>query len=97
MDTENALQRAKRRLGVGEIARICDVSREAVRKWCAQGHLPRTEWTGESNYAERIAQGYALHMAFKPELGEVAITAADLLALKPVASRAQRSLVAAAA
>ncbi len=27
----------------------------AVIKWVRKGHLPRTEWTGETNYAERIA------------------------------------------
>jgi len=30
------------------------VTYQAVRKWAAQGKLPRTEWTGESHYANAI-------------------------------------------
>lgn len=30
------------------------VTYQAVRKWAAAGRLPRTEWTGETRYAEAI-------------------------------------------
>jgi hypothetical protein len=30
------------------------VTYQAVRKWETAGHLPRTEWTGETSYAEQI-------------------------------------------
>ncbi|MDN7490551.1 hypothetical protein QZM35_22835 [Burkholderia sp. AU45274] len=30
------------------------VTYQAVRKWAAKGHLPRTEWTGETHYAAAI-------------------------------------------
>lgn len=32
------------------------VTYQAVKKWAARGRLPRTEWTGESNYAAAIEQ-----------------------------------------
>lgn len=37
------------------VAGSCLVSRQSVDKWIAKGSLPRTEYTGETNYAERIA------------------------------------------
>ncbi|MCJ0972708.1 helix-turn-helix domain-containing protein [Pseudomonas sp. PS1] len=36
-------------------AKICGVSRTAVDKWISKGTLPRTEYTGESKHAERLA------------------------------------------
>lgn len=33
------------------VARSLGVSSNAVRKWQQRGRLPRTEWTGETNYA----------------------------------------------
>lgn len=39
--------------GFSAIARIVERSPRAVRKWRDDG-LPRTEWTGETNYAEQI-------------------------------------------
>ncbi|KVK90325.1 hypothetical protein [Burkholderia cepacia] len=30
------------------------VTYQAVRKWIARGRLPRTEWTGETNYSIAI-------------------------------------------
>lgn len=34
---------------------VCRVSGKAVQKWLKAGRLPRTEATGETNYAETIA------------------------------------------
>lgn len=54
------------------VAMAFGLSRQAVDKWIAQGHLPRTEWTGETHYAgalERISGGGVLRdelLAAKP-------------------------------
>ncbi|MCU9528769.1 helix-turn-helix domain-containing protein [Pseudomonas mosselii] len=37
------------------VAGACMISRQSVDKWIAKGSLPRTEYTGETNYAERIS------------------------------------------
>lgn len=37
------------------VGRLLGVSGKAVQKWRAGGRLPRTEATGETNYAERLA------------------------------------------
>ncbi len=31
------------------------VTYQAVRKWLASGRLPRTEWTGETKYAQALS------------------------------------------
>lgn len=36
------------------MANECGVSYQSVRKWEKLGRLPRTEWTGETNYSESI-------------------------------------------
>ena len=36
-------------------SKTCGISRQAVDKWLSKGSLPRTEYTGETNYAERLA------------------------------------------
>lgn len=36
------------------MSRICGVTNTSVHRWRKKGHLPRTEWTGETNYAEKI-------------------------------------------
>jgi hypothetical protein len=43
--------------GLKRIAHACGLkSYQSVLKWEAAGCLPRTEWTGETNYAEAIEQ-----------------------------------------
>lgn len=41
-------------VGVSNTARISGISVRAIYKWIERGRLPRTEYTGETNYAERI-------------------------------------------
>jgi hypothetical protein len=36
-------------------AKACGVSVRAVYKWIDRGMLPRTDYTGETNYAEQLA------------------------------------------
>lgn len=52
----SALQQAIKTIGgPGRAASICGVSPRAVHKWLSKGRLPRTEYTGETRYAELIA------------------------------------------
>lgn len=55
MDT-SPLQAAISLVGLSKLARGCDVTHQAVRKWQAARRMPRTEWTGETNYSTRIEQ-----------------------------------------
>ncbi len=41
--------------GCEATGRICNVTGKAVQKWLKAGRLPRTEATGETNYAELMA------------------------------------------
>ncbi|NPU91421.1 MAG: hypothetical protein HPY82_05860 [Gammaproteobacteria bacterium] len=41
--------------GPEQAASHCGVSKRAVYKWLARKRLPRTEYTGETNYAEILA------------------------------------------
>ena len=51
-----ALAKAIEIVGLSEMAKALDVTYQAIRKWEAQGRLPRTEWTGETQYATKIAR-----------------------------------------
>lgn len=52
----NAISIAVEKVG-GPIAaaKACGVRRQAVDKWLNKGYLPRTDYTGETNYAQRLA------------------------------------------
>ena len=55
MDKTTPITQAVRIVGLQPLAAICGVSYQAVRKWEKAGRLPRTEWTGETNYRSKIA------------------------------------------
>ncbi|MBJ2267784.1 hypothetical protein JFT60_10430 [Pseudomonas sp. MF6772] len=41
--------------GTPTAAKTCGVSTRSVNKWIAAGRLPRTEYTGETSYAKKLA------------------------------------------
>lgn len=41
-------------VGLQPLAKALGVTYQAVKKWEAKGRMPRTEWTGETNYASVI-------------------------------------------
>lgn len=47
--------------GVPPVSATCGVSPRAVYKWLSADSLPRTEYTGETNYSKRIAALAALN------------------------------------
>jgi S-adenosylmethionine/arginine decarboxylase-like enzyme len=61
--------------GMKAVAALCGVSHVAVHKWLKNGRLPRTEYTGETRYAELIAR------ACKNKDPETAITRDQLLGM----------------
>jgi hypothetical protein len=42
--------------GPSAVAKQCGISPQAVCKWMNEGHLPRSDWTGETDYASVIAR-----------------------------------------
>ncbi len=50
-----SLSEAIKAVGVLETSLACGCSQRAIYKWMKKGSLPRTDFTGETNYAERIA------------------------------------------
>ena len=41
---------------VSVVAEVCGLTPKAVYKWLERGSLPRTEFTGETEYAEKISR-----------------------------------------
>jgi len=41
---------------VSVVADVCGLTPKAVYKWLERGSLPRTEFTGETDYAGKIAK-----------------------------------------
>ena len=71
--TKNIVERAVYLAGgPRKVAAEFSLSRPAVDKWIKQGFLPRTEWTGETNYAEKLEV-----------LSGFRVTRDELLAAKP--------------
>lgn len=53
----NPIEQAIAAVGGGvNAAKICGVSSMAVTKWKRKGCLPRTEYTGETCHAEKLAK-----------------------------------------
>jgi hypothetical protein len=44
------------KVGLSKVAKACNRSPATVHKWKSRNRLPRTEWTGETSYAETIAK-----------------------------------------
>lgn len=42
--------------GASAVAKACGISERAVYKWLSSCSLPRTEYTGETHYADLISQ-----------------------------------------
>lgn len=72
MDQKNYITEAISKAGLQGVSDAVGKSYQAVRKWEKQGHLPRTEWTGETNYAELISEATDFH-----------VTKDQLLSMKP--------------
>lgn len=53
---ETVLAKAVREIG-GQVkaGEVCGVTAAVIGRWIRQQHLPRTEYTGETNYAEALA------------------------------------------
>ncbi|MDP2746176.1 hypothetical protein [Pseudomonas sp.] len=62
--------------GAVKVSSLCGVSPRAVYKWMAANYVPRTEYTGETNYlgliaAEASARGQSFDLdSLKQELAE---------------------------
>lgn len=54
MNSAHPLETAIARVGLAALARGLGVTHQAVRKWGRATRLPRTEWTGETGYAQTI-------------------------------------------
>lgn len=52
----NLITKAISLAGLTPLARACGVTYQSVRRWEAKGSLPRTDWTGETDYARRIEE-----------------------------------------
>jgi hypothetical protein len=56
MEPFHPLRAAIEHVGLTALARALSVTHQAVRKWEAAGRPPRTEWTGETDYAGTVEQ-----------------------------------------
>ena len=80
MSTLDPLSEAIELVGLTKLASGLSVSHQAVRKWQRAGRMPRTEWTGETQYGQRIE-----------ELTGNAVTRDRLLAKWPVPAATQKA------
>ena len=51
---DNLITQAIEQAGLGKLAAACGVTYQALKKWEKAGRLPRTDWTGETDYAAAI-------------------------------------------
>lgn len=54
MEKLNLISKAIELVGLCKLAQACGVRHQSVYKWQAKGRLPRSDWTGETDYASRI-------------------------------------------
>lgn len=76
--TTNLISKAIEIAGLQPLAQACGVTYQAVRKWERAGHLPRTEWTGETNHAaaiERATKRKVLKKQLLAARGRAAVSA----------------------
>ena len=74
MKQENKITEAIGIIGLQPLAKAVGLSYQAILKWEKAGRLPRTEWTGETNYSAVIER-----------LTEGKVSRGDLLTIKRVA------------
>lgn len=55
MSSTHPIEQAIEKVGLVKLASHLGRTHQAIRKWQRAGRLPRTEWTGETQYAERIS------------------------------------------
>lgn len=56
MQNENLISKAIKIVGLSKLAAACGIRYQSLQKWEAKGRLPRTDWTGETDYARRIEE-----------------------------------------
>lgn len=53
---ENLISKAIELVGLCHLAQVCGVKHQSIYNWVKKGALPRTDWTGETDYARRIEE-----------------------------------------
>lgn len=53
---ENLISKAIDLTGLTNLAKACGVTYQSVKRWEAKGRVPRTDWTGETDYASCIEE-----------------------------------------
>lgn len=53
---ENLISKAIEIVGLCKLAQACGVRHQSIYRWVEKGALPRTDWTGETDYASRIEE-----------------------------------------
>ncbi|WHL26248.1 hypothetical protein [Pseudomonas juntendi] len=76
--------------GVAAVAQACEKSPRAVYKWLSAGRLPRTDYTGETSYAQRIC-ALATANGAPVEIGSLLASALPTMAQTIPANSHQRN------
>lgn len=56
MQDQKTLREQLTSVGVASAAKTCGLTVRAVYKWIDRGRLPRTEYTGETDYAKQLEE-----------------------------------------
>lgn len=51
---ESVLKKAFNTISIYDLSCELGIAYQSIQGWCRRGRLPRTEWTGETKYAEKI-------------------------------------------